>query len=85
MKGVAKLASSCVYLFFILLAYVFLAGGETRYIVETGFSALGNLAQNFLTLATYTDPARTTSFPPDLDDLLLGLLDGLVCGVPPSL
>lgn len=63
MKGVAKLASSCVYLFFILLAYVFLAGGETRYIVETGFSALGNLAQNFLTLATYTDPARTTSFP----------------------
>ena len=63
MKGVAKLASSCVYLFFILLAYVFLAEGETRYIVETGFSALGNLAQNFLTLATYTDPARTTSFP----------------------
>ena len=63
MKGVAKLASSCVYLFFLLLAYVFLAGGEARYIVETGFSALGSLAQNFLSLATYTDPARTTSFP----------------------
>ena len=63
MKGVMKLASSCVYLFFALLAYVFLAGGEARYIVETGFSALGTLAQNFFTLSTYTDPARTTSFP----------------------
>lgn len=63
MKGVAKLAASCVYLFFLLLAYVFLAGGETRYIIETGFSALGTLAQNFLSLATFTDPLRTTSFP----------------------
>ena len=63
MKGVMKLASSCVYLFFALLAYVFLAGGETRYIVETGFSAVGTLIQNFFTLATFTDPLRTTSFP----------------------
>ena len=63
MKGVMKLASSCVYLFFALLAYVFLAGGETRYIVETGFSAVGTLIQNFFTLATFTDPQRTTSFP----------------------
>ena len=55
MKGVMKLASSCVYLFFALLAYVFLAGGETRYIVETGFSAVGTLIQNFFTLATFTD------------------------------
>ena len=38
-------------------------GGETRYILETGFSAIGNLAQNFFSLATFTDPQRTTSFP----------------------
>ncbi len=63
MKGIAKLAASCIYLFFALLAYVLLVGGETRYIVETGFSAIGNLAQNFFGLATYTDPTRTTSFP----------------------
>lgn len=63
MKGVARLAASCMYLFFILLAYILLAGGETRYILETGFSAVGNLAQNFLSMATYTDPLRSTSFP----------------------
>lgn len=63
MKGVMKLAASCVYLFFALLLYVFLFGGETRYIIETGFSSIGNLAQNFIGLATYTDPQRTTSFP----------------------
>lgn len=72
-----KLASSCVYLFFALLAYVFLAGGETRYIVETGFSAVGTLIQNFFTLATFTDPQRNHLLPSDLDHVLLGLLDGV--------
>lgn len=63
MKGISKLSASCMYLFFALLAYVLLAGGETKYILETGFAAIGNLAQNFLSLATYTDPMRETSFP----------------------
>ena len=43
MHGIMKLAASCVYLFFGLLAYVLIFGGETRYIIETGFSSLGNL------------------------------------------
>ncbi len=63
MKGISRLSAACIYLFFALLAYVLLAGGETRYILETGFSALGNLTQNFFSLATWTDPQRTTSFP----------------------
>lgn len=63
MKGIQKLAASCVYLFFALLAYVLLFGGEARYIIETGFSSIGNLVQNFIGLSTYTDPQRTTSFP----------------------
>lgn len=63
MKGISKLSASCMYLFFTLLAYVLLAGGETKYILETGFAAIGNLAQNFLSLASYTDPVRETSFP----------------------
>ena len=63
MHGIMKLAASCVYLFFALLAYVLFFGGETRYIIETGFSSLGNLVQNFVGLATFTDPQRTTSFP----------------------
>lgn len=62
-KGISVLAKSCIYLFFGLLAFVLLFGGEARYIVETGFSALGRMIQNFFALATYTDPERTTSFP----------------------
>lgn len=63
MKGVKLLAESCMYLFFALLAYVLLFGGEARYILETGFSAVGNLAQNFIGLATWTDALRETQFP----------------------
>lgn len=63
MKGVARLATLCTYLFFALLAYFLFLGGETRYILETGFSALGNLAQNFFGLSTWMDPLRENSFP----------------------
>lgn len=63
MKGIMKLAASCVYLFFGLLIYVLIFGGEMRYIIETGFSSIGNLIQNFIGMSTYTDPQRTTSFP----------------------
>ena len=63
MKGVARLASSCVALFFLLLAYFLLGGGESQYIIETGISAIGNLTQNFISMATWTDALRTSSFP----------------------
>ena len=62
MKGVSRLASVCTYLFFFLLAYVLIGGGECRYILETGVSSIGNLAQNFIGMATWMDPARETSF-----------------------
>lgn len=63
MKGVSKLASYCSYAFFALLLYFLFLGGETRYILETGFSTIGNLIQNFVGMATWTDPLRETSFP----------------------
>lgn len=63
MKGVSKLASFCSYFFFALLCYFIVLGKETTYILETGFSALGNLAQNFLEMATWMDPLRENSFP----------------------
>lgn len=63
MKGISKLASGCVYLFIGLLAYFLLAGGETVYILETGFSALGNMVQNFIGMSTWMDPLRENSFP----------------------
>ena len=65
MKGVSRLASICAYLFFVLLAYVLIGGGECRYIIETGVSSVGNLVQNFVGMATWMDPARETSFVQD--------------------
>lgn len=65
MKGIAKLAASCVYLFFALLLYVLIGGGEAKYTIETGIAALGNLTQNFIRLATWTDPLRTSTFTQD--------------------
>jgi BCCT family betaine/carnitine transporter len=62
-KGISLLAKTCIYLFFGLLLFVLLFGGETRYIIDTGVESLGRMIQNFIGLATYTDPDRTTSFP----------------------
>lgn len=62
-KGIGILAKVCVYMFFGLLTYVLLFGGETKFIIENGLSSLGKMAQNFFELSTYTDPQRTTSFP----------------------
>lgn len=63
MKGISKMAKWCIYCFFIFLAYVLVLGGETRYILETGFQSIGNLLQNFIGLSTTLDPLRETSFP----------------------
>lgn len=61
-KGISFLAKACIYLFFGLLFYVLIFGGQAQYIIETGFSALGRMIQNFFELATFTDPQRETSF-----------------------
>ena len=50
-KGISFLAKACVYLFFGLLLFVLLFGGETKFIID------------FFELSTFTDPERTTSFP----------------------
>ncbi len=63
MRGVTMLAKVCMYFFFAMLAWVLLCGGQAVYILETGFTALGNLAQHFIGLATWTDATRTSSFP----------------------
>ncbi len=62
-RGVSWLANVCMYLFGALLLFVLLFGGQAKYIVETGISALGNTVQNFVGLSTWTDPLRTTNFP----------------------
>lgn len=57
-EGISKLSAVCAAMFGALLLFVLLAGGEARYILETGVQSLGNLAQNFLALATWIDPLR---------------------------
>ncbi len=59
-KGISKLANLCTYLFFVLLVYFLIGGGETVYIIETGITAVGNLIQNFIGMSTWLDPLRTS-------------------------
>lgn len=61
-SGISKLAAICSYLFFGILLYFLFLGGETRYIIETGFQSLGNLAQHFVGMSTYMDPLRENGF-----------------------
>lgn len=62
-KGISKLAKICIYLFFFLLAFVLIFGGQARFIIDNGISSLGKMIQNFVGLSTYTDSLRETSFP----------------------
>lgn len=62
-KGISILAKVCIYMFFGLLAFVLLFGGQTRYIIETGVESLGTMINEFFSLSTYSDPQRTSSFP----------------------
>ncbi len=69
MKGISKLAQICIIFFFILLG-IFFFFGPTRYIVETGVSAIGGMFNDFLEMATWMDPLRlsgdgVTGFPQD--------------------
>lgn len=62
-RGIHLLAKICIQLFFLLLAAVFLFGGEAKFIVENGLQSLGAMMQNFISLSTTTDPLRQTHFP----------------------
>lgn len=64
-KGISFLAKLCIYLFFGLLFFVLLTGGQGRFILENGFQSLGKMFQNFIELSTYADPGRTSNFPQD--------------------
>lgn len=62
-RGIGILAKTCVFGFFGLLFYVFLFGGQTKFIVENGLYSIGTMIQNFFEMSTYADPLRTNSFP----------------------
>lgn len=62
-RGISLLAKGCFYMFFGLLLYVLFFSGYTRYIIDTGVESFGRMIQNFIALATYTDPLRENNFP----------------------
>ena len=64
-KGISTLANICIYMFFGLIVFILVIGGQGRYIIETGIESLGRMVQNFIGLSTYTDPLRTTNFAQD--------------------
>lgn len=64
-KGISTLANICIYMFFGLILFILVLGGQGRYIIETGIESLGRMVQNFIGLSTYTDPLRTTNFAQD--------------------
>jgi len=64
-KGIVFVAKMCTFLFLALVIWVLFLSGDTVYIVETGITAIGNMTQNFLSLATNLDPSRTTGFVQD--------------------
>jgi len=61
-KGILFVAKMCIFMFFGLVFWVLFLSGDTVYIIETGITAIGNMAQNFLSLSTNLDPSRTTGF-----------------------
>lgn len=64
-KGISLLANVCIYLFFGLMIFVLLSGGQGQYIIETGIESFGRMMQNFIGLSTYIDPLRNTNFAQD--------------------
>lgn len=60
MKGIVKSARICTVLFFAMMAFFLLCGGQTRYIIETGITSIGNLLQNFIGMSLWMDPLRAS-------------------------
>ena len=84
MKGISLLSASCMYLFFALLAYVLFAGGETRYILETGFSARAALKLVNTVLLLSGGEERPATLDLCLVDLYSGVLEAMKLGAPAS-
>ena len=61
-KGIKNLSSICVKIFFVFLGYVFLFGGETRFILESSLEQIGVFLNNLIPIFTYSDPNRIYSF-----------------------
>ncbi|MGV2939609.1 BCCT family transporter [Mesobacillus sp. LC4] len=69
LKGISKLANLCVIIFLALIA-IFLFFGPTRFMIESGITGIGKLANDFFSMSTWMDPLRVSGeggsgFPQD--------------------
>lgn len=65
LKGIELLSSICIYIFLIFLAYIFIFGGETRFILESSFKQIGVLFDHLIFFFTDIDPTRKSTFVQD--------------------
>jgi len=59
-EGIIKSARVCTTIFFAMMAFFLIFGGEARYIIETGITSIGNLIQNFVGMSLWMDPLRAS-------------------------
>lgn len=64
-KGIKRLADFNMALAIFILAFVFIAGGATSFILRMGTNSIGILFQNFIRMSTWTDPINQTGFVGD--------------------
>ena len=60
-RGIKRLSNLAVWLAFALLGFVLITG-PTVYILEFGTATIGFMLQNYITMSTWTDPARVPNF-----------------------
>ncbi len=80
-KGISKLANICIYMFFGLIAFVLLFGGKQGILSKRFFFSWSNDSEFYRIINLYRSAAYI-QFSSDMDDLLLGVLDGMVCSSP---
>lgn len=64
-KGIKILSDINVYLIYVILAFVLLFGGATTFILQNSVTSLGHMFQNFIVMATNTDPIFKSGFAQD--------------------
>ncbi|NOX50307.1 MAG: hypothetical protein GXP16_07190 [Gammaproteobacteria bacterium] len=60
-RGIKRLSTLNIFLAFLLIAFV-LVVGPTLFILELGLETVGHLLQNFVRMATWTDPLASGNF-----------------------
>ena len=75
-KGIKRLSELNLWLAFVLLAFVLLAG-PTVFLLKTSVNSIGLMMSNLVRMSSWTDAFTDSGFVGELDGVLLGLVDCL--------